>query len=143
MTSFRPAIRHWHAAILPVLLALALSGCSKPPYENVDNGQLQALIDQGVPLYDVRRAEEWRSTGVIPGSRMLTWVDSAGRLQPGFFETLAREVAKDQPVALICRTGNRTDTLARELMEKHGYARVYNVKDGITRWIGEGRPVVR
>lgn len=80
---------------------------------------------------------------MVAGSRTLIWVDGAGRPRPGFFGTVAREVAKDRPVILICRTGNRTDSLARERIEKHGYTRVYNVKNGITRRIGDGNPVVQ
>lgn len=120
-----------------------LSGCAKPPYENVDNAGLQALLQQGVPLYDIRRAEEWQQTGVVEGSRKLTFVDAIGQLNPEFMNRLTAQVGKNDPVVLICRTGNRTDALARELMERHGYTRVYNVKDGITGWIAEGRPVVR
>jgi len=123
--------------------SLFFSACSKPPYENIDNAQLTALIGQGVPVYDIRRPDEWKQTGVVEGSRLLTWVDGSGRVQPAFFGTLAAEVPKDQPVALICRTGNRTDQLARELMERHGYTKVYNVKNGITGWIGDRQPVVR
>lgn len=126
-------------ALLPALLA----GCGKPPYENVDNAGLQSLISQGVPVYDVRRPDEWRQTGVVAGSHKLTYVDGSGRVNPSFLAEFSARVGKHDPVALICRTGNRTDALARELMEKHGYTRVYNVKNGITRWIGEGNPVVR
>jgi rhodanese-related sulfurtransferase len=64
-------------------------------------------------------------------------------VQPGFFENLATVAPKDKPVAIICRTGNRTSQLARELMEKHGYTKVYNVKDGITGWLASGQPVLR
>lgn len=28
-------------------------------------------------------------------------------------------------------------------MEKHGYTQIYNVRNGITGWIGEGNPVVK
>lgn len=122
---------------------LALGGCAEPPYTNVDNAQLKTLIAQGVPIYDVRRPEEWRQTGVVEGSRRLTFVDGSGRLDPGFFPAFGEEVRPDQPVIVICRTGNRTDALARELVDKLGYTQVYNVRDGITRWIGEGNPVVR
>lgn len=124
-------------------LAFSLAGCSEPPYSDVDNAQLKALMAQGVPVYDVRRAEEWRQAGVVEGSRKLTFVDASGRPNPEFLARFSAEVAKDAPVALICRTVSRTDALARELMEKHGYTKVYNVKNGITRWIGEGNPVVR
>ena len=126
-----------------VLLALALGACAKPPYTNVDNAELKTLLAQGVPVYDVRRAEEWRATGVVEGSRTLTYVDKSGRPNPEFLPRFTAEVGKNDPVILICRTGNRTDKLARELIEKHGYTRVYNVRDGITGWIAEKNPVVK
>lgn len=125
-------------ALLPPLLA----GCGKPPYENVDNAGLQGLISQGVPVYDIRRPEEWRKTGVVAGSHKLTYMDERGRVNPSFLAEFGARVGKHDPVVLICRTGNRTDSLARALMEKHGYTRVYNVRDGITAWIGAGRPLV-
>ena len=126
-----------------LLGALALGGCAEPLYTNVDNAALKTLIAQGVPVYDVRRAEEWRSTGVVEGSRMLTYVDKSGRPDPEFLPRFTAEVGKNDPVILICRTGNRTDKLARELMEKHGYTRVYNVRNGITHWTREHNPVIR
>ena len=125
------------------LLALTLGACAKPPDTNVDNNELKTLIAQGVPVYDVRRDDEWRATGVVEGSHTLTYVDKSGRPNPQFLPRFTAEVGKNDPVVLICRTGNRTDKLARELMEKHGYTRVYNVRDGITRWIGEKNAVVK
>ena len=122
--------------------ALGLAGCSEPPYTNVDNAQLKGLLAEGVPLYDVRRPEEWRQTGVVAGSRPLTYVDGGGRVNPELLPRIRGEVAKDAPIALICRTGNRTDALARQLAAQ-GYTRIYNVRDGIVRWIAEDHPVVR
>jgi rhodanese-related sulfurtransferase len=126
-----------------VLLALTLTACSEPPYTNIDNTELKALIDKGVPVYDIRRADEWRQTGVVQGSRQLTFVDEQGRVNPRFLREFTAEVGKDDPVVLICRTGNRTDTLARYLVERLGYAQVYNVEHGIRRWIGDRQPVMR
>jgi len=126
-----------------VLLAGALGGCAEPPYSNADNDQLKALLAQGVPIYDIRRPEEWRSTGVVEGSRKLTFVDAGGRPNPGFLPRFTAEVGKDDPVVLICRTGSRTDKLARDLMEKQGYTQVYNVRHGITGWIAGNNPVVK
>jgi rhodanese-related sulfurtransferase len=123
---------------------LLLAGCGEPPpYENIDNAGLKHLIQQGVPVFDIRRPDEWRQTGVVEDSHTLTFVDASGRVNPSFLADFSARVGKDDPVALICRTGNRTDALARELMERHGYTRVYNVENGITRWIGDGNPVVR
>ena len=66
------------------LLVLTVSACTEPPYNNLDNGQLKTLLEQGVPIYDIRRPEEWRQTGVIEGSRLLTFVDAGGRVLPDF-----------------------------------------------------------
>lgn len=126
-----------------VLVVFALGGCAEPPYTNVDNEQLKALLVKGVPLYDIRRADEWRQTGVVDSSRKLTFVDESGRMNPELLPRLTSEVGKNEPVILICRTGNRTDALARHLVEKLGYTQVYNVKNGITSWVNEGNPVTR
>jgi len=125
-----------------LLLASSLGACAEPPYTNVDNTQLKEQVALRVPVYDVRRPEEWRQTGVVEGSRKLTYVDASGRANPEFLPRFTAEVGKNDPVVLICRTGSRTDNLARELAAL-GYTRVYNVRHGITRWIGEGNPVVR
>lgn len=124
------------------LLALVLGGCGEPPYTNIDDDQLKVLLNQGVPLYDIRRPDEWRQTGVVAGSRTLTYFDANGRPNPEFLPRFSAEVRKTDPVILICRSGNRTDALARELAEQ-GYTQIYNVRHGISRWIGENNPVVR
>jgi rhodanese-related sulfurtransferase len=70
-------------------------------------------------------------------------VDASGRPNPEFLPRFTAEVDKNAPVVLICRSGNRTDVLARHLMEKLGYTRVYNVRHGISNWLSEGNPVAR
>jgi rhodanese-related sulfurtransferase len=125
------------------LFLLTLGGCAEPPYTNVDSGQLKALLTEGVPLYDIRRPEEWRETGVVEGSRKLTYVEASGQPNSEFLSRFIAEVDKNAPVVLICRSGNRTDALARHLVEKLGYTRVYNLRHGITRWMSEGNPVAR
>ncbi|MHB8915770.1 MAG: rhodanese-like domain-containing protein [Thiobacillus sp.] len=129
--------------VVIALIALTLGACAKPPYTNVNNDELKTLIAQGVPVYDVRRPDEWRATGVVEGSHTLTYVDKSGRPNPEFLPRFSTEVGKNDPVILICRTGSRTDKLARELMEKHGYTKVYNVRNGITGWIGGNNAVTK
>jgi rhodanese-related sulfurtransferase len=126
-----------------LLLAITVSACSEPPYTNVDNRQLETLLAQGVALYDIRRPPEWRQTGVLEGSRLLTFVADDGRLLPGFFDTFTGQTARGEPLILICRTGSRTRTLARYLVEELGYTQVYNLRGGILDWIREGGPVTR
>ncbi len=120
-----------------------LMDVAKPRYTNIDNQQLRELMAQGIPVYDIRRADEWKQTGVIKGSRKLTLFDARGGQNPEFMKQFTAEVKKDDPVIIICRTGNRSSVLARFLSEKLGYSKVYNVKNGIVKWMADGNPVVK
>lgn len=128
-----------------VFALLVLAGCNASatmPYTNVDNKELQDLLDQGATLIDIRRPEEWKQTGIVEGSQTLTFFFASGRVNPQFIPRVQRLVEKDQPVVLICRTGNRTRAASEFLATELGYANVYNVKHGITGWIAEKYPVV-
>jgi len=129
--------------ILATVTITVLSGCAEPPYNNLDNEQLKTKLEQNIPLYDIRRPDEWSKTGVVENSLLLTFVDNRGRLKPDFVDKFTAAVDKNDPVILICRTGSRTDSLARFLVEQLGYTQVYNVRHGISRWIREKRPVAR
>ncbi len=133
-------------ALIKLVIALLLSFAimqifKEPPYNNIKNDQLQVMLQNNVPIYDVRRPEEWYQTGIIEGSKMLTFVDADGRIQANFLSRFTADVGKNDPVILICRTGSRTSTLAHLLVEELGYTNIFNVDDGITRWLGENRPV--
>jgi len=111
---------------------------------NIDNAELEKLISEGVPVIDIRRAEEWQQTGVVKGSHLITFFDKRGNYNvPAWLEKLAPIADKNQPFILICRTGNRTGTLSNFLDKKLGYTKVYNVRRGITDWIAKGKPVVK
>lgn len=125
------------------LLLTTLSSCGELPYTNLDNAQLQNMLAQNVPIYDVRRSEEWYETGIVEGSELLTFVNTEGQLLPDFIDRFTATIGKDDPVILICRTGSRTRALARYLTEEMGYTQVFNVRNGITQWISDERPVIR
>ena len=118
-----------------------LVAVAPPPFESIDSQALQAKLESGIKLIDIRRPEEWRETGVVEGSIQSTAFDTNGKFLSSFVEMLESTVQPDEEFALICRTGNRTATLSNWLATRGGYSNVLNVEDGITRWIGEGRPV--
>lgn len=128
--------------LLIVGLVPAAVSAGEPGYTNIDDAALKALIDDGVKIIDVRRPDEWRSTGVIPGSTLLTAFDARGRFNPDFPAAFEALVKKDEGVILICRTGNRSTVLARALSRQAGYTHIYNVADGITGWMEGGNPTV-
>lgn len=110
---------------------------------NIDNAELARLAAIGVPVIDIRTAGEWKETGVIAGSRLLTFFDENGRSNPPQWLEKLKPIARpEQPVILVCRSGNRTRAAAQFLAEQAGYKTVYNVSQGIKAWSGDGRPMV-
>ncbi len=134
----------FNAGLLGVVLLLPQGShaAQDPGFKNIDNARLIELMEQGVPVYDIRRADEWSRTGVIDGSRRLTYVDRRGVMKKKFLPRFTDAIDKDQPVVILCRLGVRSENLARYLVDKLGYTRVYNLRDGIVGWIYENQPVV-
>jgi rhodanese-related sulfurtransferase len=110
-------------------------------YSNIDNAKLQELLDDGVLLVDIRRKEEWQQTGIVKGSKTITFFNETGNIDPNFVPEFTALAKPDQPVMLICRTGNRTQAASQAIAQQLGYKKVMNVTHGITGWIAEKRPV--
>lgn len=120
-----------------------LLGVTPPAFSNVDNDELKALMARGVPVVDLRREDEWKETGIVEGAHMITAFNKEGRYQQSFMPAFAKVAGPDDEVILICRTGNRTVNMAMALVDQVGYKKVYNVTNGITKWIKDGNPVVK
>jgi rhodanese-related sulfurtransferase len=129
-----------------LIAALCLSVCgftAQAEVQDIDNAELARLIAAGVPVIDIRTAAEWKQTGIVPGSHPLTFFDDQGRADPAAWLEKAQSIARlRQPVVLICRSGNRTKAVSDFLSRNVGYAKVYNVKEGIRAWAKAGRPLV-
>lgn len=111
---------------------------------NIDNAELKQLITQGVPVIDVRRPEEWKQTGVVKGSHLLTFFDKQGKYDVNkWMAEFSRIAGQDDTFILICRTGSRTGIISKFLDQKLSYHKVNNVTKGITQWIRKGNPVVK
>lgn len=128
------------ALALCAFLGIAGIAHAEGAITTVDPAQAQALIASGVPVIDVRRPDEWQATGTVAGSQLLTAFDAEGRLVPGFLDKLKATIKPGEPVALICRSGNRSGKVA-QLLEQAGYTHIYNVDGGVTRWAQTGQPL--
>jgi len=83
---------------------------------NIDNVTLQSMLDQGIPIIDVRRDDEWHDTGVINSSHLLTFFDAQGNYdEENWIKNLDSIVSSDEPFILICRSGNRTRMISQWL----------------------------
>ncbi len=128
---------------------LAISGFSGPvfaagpadiTYMKPDAAHAAALAGE-IVLIDVRRPDEWHETGIGEGA---TGLDMRAE---NFVSTLValRRANPDLPIAVICRTGNRTGYLTTTLAAQ-GFPGLVDVNEGMVGgangpgWLKRGLP---
>lgn len=97
-------------------------------------------------IVDIRQPEEWRATGVVPGALRLSMQHPEGGR--GFVRDLLEATGgrRDLPIALICRTGNRS-AVVRDALREIGFSRVEHIPEGMVGssagpgWLLSGLPV--
>ena len=140
----KPMQKSQHCALALVLLALSGVARAAP---DMDAPQAAVAVAAGkITLVDIRTPPEWKATGVARGAVLINMLHPQGA--PGFAGALLEKVNGDRnaPIALICRTGNRTTQVQRYL-QSVGFTQVYNVKEGMAGsragpgWLKRSLPV--
>jgi rhodanese-related sulfurtransferase len=103
---------------------------SAPPLVDVHEARRRQAA--GALLIDVRQPDEWRQ-GHAPGAQLIPLGSLSGELGA---------IPRDRELLMICRSGNRSGTAQRQLLER-GYDRVFNVAGGMNAWTHAGLPVTR
>ncbi len=111
--------------------SVSLSYAGTPSAADVK--QVATMQSSGALLLDVREADEY-AQGHAPGAILIP----LGQLDQRLTE-IARY--KNQPVALICRSGKRS-AKAQKLLEQAGFSATFNVEGGMIAWQKSGLPVV-
>lgn len=127
-------------ALIPLTAVAERPGTLTP-----DEARQVAERDQ-VIMVDVRQPEEWRETGVAPGVELIPMrhPDGEAGLLADFRALVGEDL--DQPLLLICRTGNRSAQV-QAFLEHHGFSNVTNVSEGMVGsdtgpgWIARGLAV--
>ncbi len=115
-----------------------------PVYTQLQCRELKKLLAADLILVDIRRQDEWLSTGIIEGSLCLTFFDQSGNADAAdWLRQLDQLVPVSKPLALICRSGYRTSLVCDFLSQVSGRAQLYNVAGGILEWLSAGLPVVQ
>ena len=115
-------------SLCTVLLAWSATASANP---DLTAPEAAAAVSAGkITLIDIRTPPEWKETGVARGAMLINMLHPQGA--PGFASALLEKVNGDRnaPIALICRTGNRTTQVQRYL-QSVGFTQVYNVKEGM------------
>lgn len=118
-----------------LLLALVLGWGAQVAWAAgaVDVHQASALQGKGALLVDVRTPGEFAEVRA-PGAVLIPLDQVSKRL--------AEFGAKDRPIALICRSGNRSGQ-AQGILEQTGFTKTVNVTGGMNAWERSGLPVVK
>jgi rhodanese-related sulfurtransferase len=128
------------------LAQTANAQATTPSYPvNMSPPEISALAkDKKIILIDIRRPEEWQETGVAEDAHKIDMTDEM------FLSKLSKltEGSRNKPIALICRTANRT-RVVQSALSQMGYSTVINVEGGMEGnesdkgWIKHGLPIVK
>ncbi len=103
---------------------------------DIEPRELNELLEQGKgsrPLViDVRESWEY-ADGHVPGAQLISL---------GEFARHTDQLDTQQPIAVICATGSRSQSAAALLGQK-GFETVYNVIGGTMGWMQQGLPLER
>jgi rhodanese-related sulfurtransferase len=97
--------------------------------------------DPGLLIVDIREADEY-AAGHIAGSLLVPRGILETSCDWGYSDTIpALAQARNQPVVLVCRSGNRT-ALAALTLQQMGYQQVFSMKTGVRGWNDFELPLV-
>ena len=122
--------------ILTLIMGFSLFGLfgQTNDFKIVDANEFAKYIqDKNVTVLDVRTPAE-HAEGYIPGTDFNIDV-----LEDSYSKIATEKLPKDKPVALYCRSGNRSKKAARILVDK-GYE-VVELGTGFRGWIAAGKKV--
>lgn len=94
-------------------------------------------------VVDIRTEEEWQASGIIANSHKLKSFDSQGHFdeEKWLADLNKMKSSPDQPVILVCRSGNRSAKVGSLLTQKLGMNNVYHLDNGLQFWIKTDHPV--
>lgn len=128
---------------ISIIALFILSTTAQAEITHISNEKTESLLKEGIPLIDVRTESEWKETGIVEGSHLLTLFDETGKFDiKKWMADLDKIAGKDKPFMLICAVGGRTAMLSQYLDSREGYTQVHNIQQGIAHWIRSDKPVV-
>ena len=126
-----------------LLTALALMLALPALAKDLSPTELMTYQSNGVVIVDIRRAEEWKDTGIINGAKTITAFTKSGSLHPDFQTDFTKLVSEpDTPFVLYCRSGRRTGILRDALETSMGFTKAMHLLGGIVGWKKDGKNLV-
>lgn len=128
-----------------MMATLARPALAQSPPATMPAAEAHAKAVAGaITLVDIRTPAEWRETGLPASAHAITMNQDSAALLTALDKALGGDRSK--PLALICRTGNRSSRLIGDL-QKAGYTGLIDVAEGMAGsragpgWLKSGLPL--
>jgi rhodanese-related sulfurtransferase len=104
---------------------------------------VEKMIEDNIIMIDVRREDEWKRTGIVKNSHLITFFDEFGEydIESWMAEFEKLVTSKDQTFVLICAHANRTRNIGNFLIEQ-GYKNTAHLYGGMALWTQELRETI-
>ncbi len=111
---------------------------------DINNRELSNLIEKKIKIIDVRTQNEWKSTGIIKGSFLISLLNKNKKfIFEEWYEILKNKFDKNKSIIFICASGVRSNYISHLVKKKKPELIVYNLKKGINYWIRSGYKIQR
>ena len=111
---------------------------------DIDNSELKNLIEKDINIIDVRTENEWKSTGIIKGSKLISLLDKNNKfIFENWYEDFTKKISKNESVIFVCALGVRSKFISNLINKKKPDLKIYNLKKGINNWIRSGNKISR
>ena len=109
----------------------------------ISSAQLQTMQQQNALVIDIRTEQEWAKTGTIPESLKIQFFDKNGKydLEQWLKQLNERRQSLNQPVILVCRSGNRSARVGKFLTQNMQMNNIYHLGNGLNAWTKEAREI--
>ena len=111
---------------------------------DIDNKELTNLLEKKINIIDVRTQNEWKSTGIIKGSFLMSLLNKNKKfIFQDWYEMFNNKFNRNKSIIFICASGVRSNYISHLVKKKKPDLIVYNLKKGINSWIRSGYNVER
>ena len=111
---------------------------------DINNRELSILIEKEIKIIDVRTQNEWKSTGIIKGSFLVSLLNKNKKfIFEDWFAMFENNFGKNKSIIFICASGIRSNYISHLVQRKKPDLKIYNLEKGINHWIRSGYKIQR
>ena len=111
---------------------------------NINNRELNNLIEKKIKIIDVRTQNEWKSTGIIKESFLVSLLNKNKKfIFEDWYAMFENKFGKNEAIVFICASGIRSNYISHLVQREKPDLKIYNLEKGINHWIKSGYKVER